>query len=123
MGKCTIIGKIRAPANVGQAVRINGKKCDEETVWNIAEVYGGESVVTDFNIENKSNVLFSVSFELSTPSEGEYTCGVYLSDGVTPVTSPIAIDGKELKNLKLKLAFDKYITESTYEIIVEFDFV
>lgn len=122
MGKCTIIGKMRIPATVGQAVRINGKKCDEETVWSIV-AYGGESVVTIFNIENKSSVTFPISFEITPATEGEYTAGVYLEDGTTPVTSPVTIIGKAIENFKFKIEFDKYITDDTYEIIIEFDFV
>lgn len=122
MGKCTIIGRITVPATVGQAIRINGKKCDEETIWNV-NAYGGESVVTDFIVENKANVTFDIDWEMSTPSEGEYTVGVYESDGVTPVTSPYTINGAVTKNWKFKIDFDKYIMDSTYDIYIEFDFV
>lgn len=121
MGKCTIIGRIHAPATVGQAIRINGKKCDEETVWNIV-AYGGESVVTDFTVENKSNVTFNIEWEISTATENEYTAGVYEDDGVTPVGSPATIVGKATENWKFKIDFDKYITDDTYDIYVEFDY-
>ena len=122
MGKCTIIGKIRCPSNVGQAVRINGKKCDEETIWNIIDIYGGESVSTDFYIENRSNVTFSIDFTTSTATDSEYTAGVYLPDGVTLVSSPTVVNGKATNNYKFKIEFDKYITEDTYEISIEFDY-
>ena len=122
MGKCTIIGKIRVPASVGQAVRINGKKCDEETVWNVT-AFGGESIVTAFTLENKSSVTFSIAFEFSTATDGEYTVGVFESDGVTPVSSPQTVAGKALMNWKLGIDFDKYITDDSYEIYIEFDYV
>ena len=121
MGKCSIIGTIRIPANVGQAVRVNGKKCDEETVWDLV-AYGGESHSTDFTLENRSNVDFNIEWTVSTASDGEYTAGIYESDGTTPVTSPQLVSGKETKNWKFKVDFDKYITEDTYEIVLEFDF-
>jgi hypothetical protein len=123
MGKCTIIGRIRAPANIGQAVRINGLKCDEETLWTLDNVFGGESVVTDFYIENRSGVTFTISFDISTATEGEYTAGVYLPDGVTLVSSPTVVLAKATDNFKFQIDFDKYITEDTHEIIIEFDFV
>jgi len=124
MGKCTIIGKIRVPATVGQAIRINDKKCDEETVWTIPDAYGGESYVSVFTIENKSNVSVPVDFEITpTAPEGEYTAGVFLSDGVTPVTAPVTIDGKTTDTFKLIINFDKYITDDIYELLVEFDYV
>ena len=122
MGKCTIIGKIRIPAQVGQAVRINGKKCDEETVWNVI-AYGGESVVTDFTIENRANVSFNVDFDISTATDSEYVAGVYEDDGVTSVSSPTLLSSSTTRNLKFKIDFDKYITEDTYSIEIIFDFV
>ena len=67
MTKCIIIGTIRVPASVGQAIKLNGKKCNEETVWDITG-YGGESHVTLFTVENKSNVDFDIEFDFSTPS-------------------------------------------------------
>jgi len=123
MSKCTIIGKIRVPASVGQAIRINGKKCDEETLWTLTDVYGGESSATEFYIENKSNVTFPISFDISVASEGEYTAGVYLADGITPVSSPTVVVGKATDNFKFIIEFDKYITEDEYEIVIEFDYV
>jgi len=122
MGKCTIIGKIRVPADVGQAILINGKKCDEETVWNLS-AYGGESHSTDFTLENRANVGFDIDLEVSVASDGEYTAGVYEDDGVTAVSSPVSITATTLYNWKFKIDFDKYITEDTYEIILEVDFV
>lgn len=123
MGKCTIIGKIRVPSNVGQAVRVNGKKCDEETVWTVTDVYGGESIVTNFTIENKSNVTFDIEGEITSATASEYTAQVLLSDGVTPVTFPFTLVGKATENWQLKITFDKYIAEGSYEVIFEVDFV
>jgi len=119
MGKCTIIGTIRAPSTVGQAVRINGKKCDEETVWNVT-AYGGESVVTDFTIDNRSSVDFDIVFDISTASDSEYTAEI-LDELDNPVSFPFSLT-KETKNWKLKITFDKYITEGSYDIEVIFDF-
>ena len=123
MSSCSIIGTIRIPASVGQTIRINGKKCKEETLWTIAEVYGGESSVSIFTIENRSAITFPVSFEITPAIEGEYTAGVYLMDGVTPVSSPSLIAGKATEHFKLIIDFDKYIEEKEYEIIVIFDYV
>lgn len=122
MPKCTIIGKIRVQSNVGQAVRINGKKCKEETLWDIPDAYGGESYVTDFTVENKSNKIVSIEWDISSPTDSEYTVGIYENDGVTPVSSPTSLVGKETKNWKLKIEFDQYIEDDTYEITVEFDY-
>jgi len=122
MAKCTIIGKIRVPASVGNAIRINGKKCKEETVWNL-EAYGGESHVTDFTVENKSNRAFDIEFSLSTATDGEYIAGIYENDGITIVSSPFSLSGKATENWKLKIEFDKYVESGSYEIILEFDFV
>ena len=122
MGKCQIIGKIRVPAQVGQAIRINDKKCDEETVWNLS-AYGGESHVTDFTLEVKANVDFDIEFDISTATDGEYTVTVLESDGVTEVSSPTEVLGQTVYNWKLKIDFDKYITDDTYEIIWEVDYV
>ena len=121
MGKCTIIGRINAPASLGQAVRINGKKCDEVTTWNIS-AFGGESVATAFTVENRSSVTFSIDWEMSTATDTEYTLGVYESDGVTPVSSPATVGGQDTKNWKFGIVFDKYITEEEYDIYIEFDF-
>lgn len=122
MGKCTIIGKIRVPASVGQAILVNGKECDEETVWNL-NAYGGESHVTDFTVENRADVSFDINFDCSSATDGEYTVGVYEDDGVTPVTSPFTMDATTTENLKFKLEFDKYIMTDTYEIVLEVDFI
>ena len=121
MGKCTIIGKISIPASLGQAVRINGKKCNEQTVWNVS-AYGGESKVTDFTLENRANVEFDIEFEFSGATDGEYTIGVYEDDGITPVSTPETVSGQATKNWKLKVDFDKRITEDDYQIYIEFDF-
>jgi len=120
MGKCTIIGKIRVPASVGQAILLNGKKCDEETVWTI-NAFGGESHVTDFTIENRSNVDFDIDLELSTPTDGEYTMEI-LDALDAPVTLPFNIT-KETVNWKFKITFDKYIASDEYEIILTLDYV
>jgi len=121
MAKCQIIGKIRVSSGVGQAVRINDKKCNEETVWDL-EAYGGESYITDFTVENKSNKTVSIEFESSTPTDNEFTVGIYESNGVTPVSSPTSLNGKEIKNWKLKVEFDQYIADSTFDIEVVFDY-
>ena len=122
MAKCTIIGKIRVQSNVGQAVRINDKKCKEETLWSIPEAYGGESYVTDFTVENKTGKVVPIEWDISSPTDSEYTVGIYESDGVTPVSSPTSLAAKEIKNWKLKIEFDQYIEEDTYEITVDFDY-
>jgi hypothetical protein len=118
MGKCLVIGTIRIPAIVGQAVLINGKKCDEETIWNI-NAYGGESHVTDFTVECKANVDFDIEADFSQPTD-DYTLTI-LDESENPITFPFNIS-KGIYNWKLKLTLDKYITEDTYEILVKFDF-
>ena len=119
MGKCTIIGKIRVPASVGQAILLNGKKCDEETLWNL-NAFGGESAVTNFSIENRANVNFDIDFDMSTATDGEYTLEI-LDATDNPVTLPFNIT-KETVNWKLKITFDKYITSDDYEIILTLDY-
>ncbi len=119
MAVCTIIGTIRVPATVGQAIKINGKKCDEETIWNLS-AYGGESHVTDFTVENKANVDFDIYFDVSSPTNGEYSFEI-LDATDTPITFPFHIT-KELLNWKLKIDFDKYAPDNTYEIILVLDY-
>ncbi len=120
MGKCTIIGKIRVPASVGQAILLNGKKCDEETVWNL-DAYGGESHVTAFTVQNRANVNFDIDFDYSSPTESEYSIEI-LDASDNPVTLPFNIT-QETVDWKLKLVFDKYIMDDTYEIVLVLDYV
>jgi len=120
MSTCTIIGKITVPASVGQAILINGKPCTEETTWNVS-AYGGESVVTDFTLDNRASVSFDIQFDMSTPTG--VLAGVYESDGVTSVSSPTNVSATTVYNWKLQLDFDKYIMTNTYNIEIVFDFV
>jgi len=120
MTKCLIIGTLRVPASVGQAIKLNGKKCDEETVWDITG-YGGESHVTLFTVENKSNVDFDIEFDFSTPTDGDSYSITILDSGDDPVVFPFNIS-KELVNWKLKIDFDKYAPDEDYEIVLKLDY-
>ena len=121
MGKCLVIGTIHVPATVGQAILVNGKLCTEETLWSIS-AYGGESHATDFTLENRANVGFDITWEISQPTDGEYSAGVYESDGVTAVSSPTHVNAHETKNWVFKVDFDKHISEGDYDIYIRFKF-
>lgn len=109
------------PSNVGQAIKINDKTCREETIWNITEAYGGESYVTDFTIQNRANVDFDIEVDFSSPTD-DYVLEC-LDDENNPIVFPYHITGKESNTWKLKITFDKYIEDNTYDISVIFDFV
>lgn len=121
MGKCTIVGKIVVPADIGQAILINGKTCAEQTDWVITG-YGGETHELPFTIDNRSGVSFDIKWEITPAADNEYTIGIYESDGVTEVTSPTNIGATTVRNLILRAIFDKYITTDTYNIEIVFDF-
>jgi len=118
---CSLIGTVDTSIISRQAVLINDNSCTKPTNW-VIEGYGGESFITDFEINNRSSASFNIKWDVSGVTDGDGIDIKVLDESENPIDSPSACAANTIYHYKLKISFDKYVADDSYVLSVIIDF-